>query len=117
MSAIANASPDHVLAKAVKNAAKQLGLSQSDLSTVIGKDRSAISRSGISIESKPGQLSALLIRCYRSLYALMGGDVANMQHFMNTPNHMLSATPAEAIKNVQGLVQVTEFLDAMRGRG
>ncbi|RCU51921.1 MULTISPECIES: MbcA/ParS/Xre antitoxin family protein [Corallincola] len=117
MSAIPHASPEHVLAKAVKNAAKQLGLSQSELSEVIGKDRSAISRNGIHIESKPGQLAALLIRCYRSLYALMGGDTANMRHFMQTENKLTHGIPAQQIRDVQGLVRVTEFLDAMRGRG
>ena len=105
-----------VLAKALLNAAKELGISQADLGRIIGKDRSSISRSGINPDSKPGELASLLIRCYRSLYVLVGGKVADMQHWMQTRNRHTDGVPLQQIHSVQGLARVVEYLDALRGK-
>ncbi|GLS26818.1 MbcA/ParS/Xre antitoxin family protein [Marinibactrum halimedae] len=104
-----------VLAKATLRAAKSLGLSQEELSTVIGRDRSSIHR-GLQPTSKPGELALLLIRCYRSLYVLVGGNDDNMKHWFTTSNHHLNGVPKELVTNVQGLSRVTEYLDAIRGK-
>jgi len=105
-----------VLAKAVVNAGKALGLSQERLGEIIGRDRTAFSR-GLDPASKAGELALLLIRCYRSLYALVGGEQAVMQHWVHTPNVDTGGVPAEQMRSVQGLVQVVEYLDALRGHG
>ncbi len=104
-----------VLAKAVINAGKGLGLTRDDIGLVIGRDRTAFSR-GIDPQSKSGELSLLLIRCYRSLFALVGGVKADMLHWMRTPNHHTHGTPVEQIKTVPGLMQVVQYLDAIRGK-
>jgi hypothetical protein len=104
-----------VLAKALINAGKALGLSQSMLGQVVGKDRTTLSR-GIDPHSKTGELALLLIRCYRSLYVLVGGKQADMKHWMHTTNLHTGGTPAEQIQSVQGLLRVVEYLDAMRGK-
>lgn len=105
-----------VLAKAVVNAGKALGLTQERLGEIIGRDRAAFSR-GLDPASKAGELALLLIRCYRSLYALVGGERAAMQHWLHTPNVDTGGVPAEQMRSVQGLVQVVEYLDALRGNG
>lgn len=105
-----------VLAEALANAGRQLGLSQADLGEVIGKDRTAISRGRINPDSKTGELALLLIRCYRALHALVGGDAGHMRHWMHTENRHTGGVPAQQIKRVQGLVAVLEYLDAMRGK-
>lgn len=105
-----------VLAEALLNAGKALGLTQSDLGVVIGKDRSAISRGRIEPDAKSGELALLLIRCYRALYVLVGGDPAAMRHWMHTENLHTGGLPATQIKTVQGLTRVLEYLDAMRGK-
>lgn len=104
-----------VLSKALGNAGKGLGLSKAALGSVIGKDRTSINR-GLDPNSKSGELALLLIRCYRSLFALVGGQQADMKHWMHTENLHTGGIPAEQIKTVQGLNRVVEYLDAMRGK-
>lgn len=107
--------PKETLRKALLNAGKALGLAQVDLGTVVGRDRSALHR-GLEPSSKPGELALLLIRAYRSLYVLVGGNPQDMRHWMHTENRHTGGVPAEQIKSVQGLVRVVEYLDAMRGK-
>ena len=108
-------SPRAVLSKALVNAGKALGVSQSDLGKVVGKDRTSIAR-GLDPRTKSGELALLLIRCYRSLYVLVGGKSEDMKHWMHTPNRHTGGVPAEQIKTVQGLARVLGYLDAMRGK-
>jgi transcriptional regulator with XRE-family HTH domain len=105
-----------VLAEALLNAGKALGMTQAELGQVIGKDRSAISRGRIEPDSKSGELALLLIRIYRALYVLVGGEPAQMQHWMRTENLHTGGLPLAQIKSVQGLARVLEYLDAMRGK-
>ncbi|MCF6776418.1 MbcA/ParS/Xre antitoxin family protein [Thiotrichales bacterium 19X7-9] len=105
-----------VLGKAVLNAAKKLGITQEQLELVVHRDRSSIYRSGVDPNSAEGQLSLYLIRCYRSLYALMGGDEMNIKHFMKTQNKITNAVPIQQIMSIDGLVNLVQFLDAMRGK-
>lgn len=105
-----------VLTKALLNVGTGLGLSRERLGEIVGRDRTAFSR-GLDPSSKAGELALLLIRCYRSLYALVGGDPAAMRHWMQTPNRDTGGVPAEQVRSVQGLVTVVEYLDAMRGHG
>lgn len=113
-----NASKDKamVLAKATLNAGRGLGLSQARIGRVVGKDRSTLSRSGVDPDSQSGQLALLLVRCYRSLYALMDGNEEQMKHWMHTPNRHTGGIPAEQVLSVAGLVHVCDYLDAIRGK-
>jgi hypothetical protein len=104
-----------VLTKALLNAGKGLGLSQTRIGEVIGKDRTSIHR-GLDPKSKAGELALLLIRCYRSLYVLVGGQPEDMKHWMQCENLHTHGVPAEQIKQVQGLTHVVDYLDAMRGK-
>ncbi|RPI12859.1 MAG: DUF2384 domain-containing protein [Lysobacterales bacterium] len=105
-----------VLATALVNAGKDLGLTQKDLADVVGRDRTALSRGGLDPASKPGELALLLIRAYRALYALTGGDREAMRHWFRTENRHTGGVPAQQVRQVQGLLQVVEYLDAIRGK-
>ncbi|MCF6298725.1 MAG: DUF2384 domain-containing protein [Thiomicrorhabdus sp.] len=109
-----------VLTKATINVAEQLGLSNTDLSSVLGVHRTVISKlkknPTLSPTSKEGELALILIRIARALYALTGGDKIWMQHFMRTPNTMTGGVPAEQIKTIQGLMEVLRFVDAIRSK-
>ena len=113
-------SENEVLSKALLNSKEHLGLTNSELGEIIGKDRTYFTRlrnnSVLEPDSKEGELALHVIRIYRSLYALEGGDFEAMEEWLNTPNKHLNATPKELLKTVQGLIQVTEYLDAMRGK-
>ncbi len=113
--ATASESLDRVLTKATLRAGKALGLSQAEIGAVVGRDRTSLRR-GIDPDSKPGELAALLIRVYRSLYALVGGDPEAMRHWMATENRHTGGVPREQIRTVTGLIRVLEYVDAIRGK-
>lgn len=104
------------LTKAFLNAGRALGLTQDDLGVVIGRDRTVFRRGGVDPTSKAGELALLLIRAYRSLYALVGGREVDLKHWMRTANRHTGGVPAEQVKSVAGLIHVVEYLDAMRGK-
>ena len=112
--------PATVLAKAVLNAAAQLGLKQAELAAVLGLHRTAISRlkqnGSLDPASKQGELALLLIRLARALFALTGGDKDWLLHFMRTSNKITGGIPAQQIETIQGLMTVLQFVDAMRGK-
>jgi len=56
------------------------------------------------------------VRVYRSLFAIAGGDKGFMQHWLSTENKALSGKPIELMFSILGLIQVNEYLDAMRGK-
>ncbi|MDQ8023518.1 MAG: MbcA/ParS/Xre antitoxin family protein [Moraxellaceae bacterium] len=118
MSALPQTLPDptQVLATALLNAGRELGLTQNELASIIGRERTVFARRGIDPATKAGELALLLIRAYRSLFVLVGGDNAQMKHWMHTPNLHTGGTPAEQVHSVQGLIRVVEYLDAMRGK-
>jgi len=103
------------LATALLNAGRSMGLSQTDIGKIIGKDRSSIGR-GIDPGSKAGELALILIRCYRSLYVLVGGKEEDIKHWMQTDNHHLGGIPSTRVLTATGLVHTLEYLDALRGK-
>lgn len=115
-----NPNPAAVLAKAVLNAADQLGLKQAELAAVLGIHRTAISRlkqnPALDPKSKQGELALLLIRVARALFALTGGDKDWIKHFMHNPNQATGGVPAKQMESIQGLMQVLNFVDALRGK-
>ena len=121
MSALLRESPaaDAVLAKAVLTAREHLAMTQQELAAIVGVERSAVSRwkqGGLRVDSKTGELALLLVRVYRALFALFGGNLEDMRHFLRTDNRHLNGVPLQLMEQVQGLVAVVEYLDAIRGK-
>jgi hypothetical protein len=108
--------PNHVLGKAVLRAAERMGLSRAELAEVIGRDRSSISRSGIDPASKSGELAKLLIRCYRSLAVMVDDNQPQIREWLSTSNTHTGGVPEQQLRTVSGLVSVSEYLDAIRGK-
>jgi hypothetical protein len=112
--------PAPVLAKAVLSAAGRLGLRNRQLAAIIGSSEASVSRlqhgRGLDPETKEGELALLFLRLYRSLDALVGGDDDKARRWLNSENTHLGGVPAERIHRVEGLVDVVQYLDAMRGR-
>lgn len=117
---VAFGDPARVVAKAVLSAADRLGLRNRHLAAVIGSSEASVSRlqhgRGLAPESKEGELALLFLRLYRSLDALVGGDDDKAHAWLFADNEHLAGVPAERIKTVEGLVDVVQYLDAMRGR-
>jgi hypothetical protein len=112
--------PGPVLAKAVLSAAARLGLRNRYLAMVLGSSEASISRlqtgRGLDPDTKEGELALLFLRLYRGLDALVGGDDDKARQWLHAENHHLAGVPAERIRSVEGLVNVVQYLDAMRGR-
>ena len=112
--------PEAVLATALLAAAERLGLRGRELAAVIGTSEATVSRlrfaRGLDPRSKEGELALLFLRAYRSLDALVGGDDAKARLWLRAENEHLDGIPAERILTVEGLVDVVQYLDAMRER-
>ena len=109
-----------VVARAVLNAAARLGLRNRHVAAVIGSSEASVSRlqtgRGLDPDTKEGELALLFLRLFRSLDALVGGDDDQARAWMHADNSHLRGVPAERIRTVEGLVDVVQYLDAMRGR-
>lgn len=104
-----------LLLQAVLRAADELELSRTALARVLGKDRSTLARTtGIDPTSKTGELALLLIRLYRSLSVLVGNDRKLLRHWFHTANRHTGGVPAELVQRTEGLVEIVQYLDAMR---
>ncbi|APD47021.1 MULTISPECIES: MbcA/ParS/Xre antitoxin family protein [unclassified Synechococcus] len=111
----ASLSDAQLLQQAVLRTADQLDLSRTDLARVLGKDRSTLTRAkGIDPASKTGELALLLIRLYRSLSVLVGNDREHLRHWFHTANRHTGGVPAEQVQRTEGLVEIAQYLDAMR---
>ena len=109
-----------VLAKAVLSAADRLGLRNKQLAAVIGSSEASVSRlqhgRGLDPDTKEGELALLFLRLYRGLDALVGGDDEKSRAWLHAENDHVRGVPAARIRTVEGLVDVVQYLDAMRGR-
>ena len=108
-----------VLAKATLSAAEQLGLNHADLAAVIGVSEATISRFNshartIDPSSKEGELALMLIRVFRSLDTLVGGDEGKRKAWMSSYNKALVGQPNQLIRKADGLVRTLAYLDGMR---
>lgn len=117
---LAAPAPRPVLTRAVRSAARRLGLLNRELAEVLGTSEASVSRlkSGRTIDpaSKEGELALLLLRLFRSLDALVGGDEAKARAWLRAENSHVGGVPADRIHRVEGLVDVVQYLDALRGR-
>lgn len=111
---------DKVLGKALLSAAEFLAISAEPLGHIIGRDRTSISRlkrnPSIDPNSKTGELSLLLIRVYRGLFAILGGNKAAMREWLRQNNKGLNGKPVDLIQTVTGLANTINYIDAMRGK-
>lgn len=108
-----------VLTKALLRAAGLLDIPPAALARILGISEASVSRlangtRSIAPDSKEGELALLLVRVYRSLDALVGGDNAQRQAWMHGANRALNGTPSELIRSAEGLVVVASYLDGMR---
>ena len=106
-----------VLSKAGFRAARALGLSQKALADTIGVSAATASRmkgGGYALSGKPFELATYLVRIYRSLDAIVGGDAEAMKSWMAAENSDLRGKPKSMIENSAGLINVMNYLDAQR---
>ena len=108
-----------VLTRSARRAAERLDLTQKDLAQIIGVSPATVSRlphRPLDPAAKEGELAILFVRMFRSLDALVGGNVDSARKWLHAENSHLSGVPSQLIQTVTGLVDVVEYLDAMRGK-
>ena len=108
-----------VLTRATLNAASRLGLSGRELAQALGVSEPTVSRMRkgtyvLEDGTKPFELGALIVRLFRSLDAIAGGDEDVARAWMRAENLALEARPADRISTIAGLIDVVQYLDARR---
>lgn len=107
-----------VLRKALQRAGEELGLTAQETAQAIGKSRTFFeqARAHSRIDLHTQRMIALVLRLHRSLSALVGDDTALMRHWINTANRHTGGVPREQLQDPEQLVELVQYLDAMRGR-
>lgn len=108
-----------VVTKAVMRAAERLEVPNRVLAAVLGVSQATVSRMGsgafqLDAGSKPYELAVLFLRLFRSLDAIVGGDVVVARTWLRNPNTAFGAAPITQIESVAGLVHVVAYLDDRR---
>ena len=109
--------PGRVVAKALFAAGRELGISQRELAGIVGVSEASVSRmrgGGYELSGKPLDLALYLIRVFRSLDAIAGGEVPVIRGWIKTQNTDLHGVPKELMTSPAGLVEVMNYLDAAR---
>jgi len=119
--AIPARSDKEIVTSALLDAGTYLGLTLGQLASVIGVSAASMknySRGAACLSNtKSVELALGLVRVYRSLYAIVGGNREQMQHWMQTANaHLQQKTPQDLVMTYEGLASVNNYLDGMRGR-
>jgi hypothetical protein len=96
-----------------------LGLSDATLAEAIGVGSATVSRCRngtvtLNPDRKPGQLARLLVRVFRALDPLVGGNDDDRKAWMRGHVAPLNGTPAQLILMPDGLVRTLAYLDGMR---
>ena len=110
-----------VVGKAVLRAADRLGLRNAALADILGLSEATMSRlkSGdyfLNRNSKAYELAILVIRLFRGLDAIVGGDTAALRSWMGTENKALHGQPISLIRTITGLSLAVQYVDARRAR-
>ena len=108
-----------VVTKGVMRAASRLELPNRVLAAVLGVSEATVSRMGagayqLDPGAKPFELAVLFLRLFRSLDAIVGGDVAVARAWLRNTNTAFGAPPITLIESVAGLVHVVAYLDDRR---
>ena len=109
------------LTKATLRAAQRLGVKNRVLAAVIGVSEATVSRMSksefmLAPETQAFELSAMFVRLFRALDAIVGGDESVAKAWLVNINSALGDTPINLIQSVSGLVNVVQYLDSRRAR-
>ncbi|MBB5192390.1 hypothetical protein HNQ50_003131 [Silvimonas terrae] len=111
-----------VVTRAVVRTAEKLDFRQSDLGRLLGLSGASVSRMvhgqyELNIHRPEWDVALALIRVYRSLSSILGGQEDLIRRWMHSPNTDLGGVPSDILRRgAGGLFQVGIYLDSMRGR-
>jgi len=111
-----------VLTQALTETANRLELGPTEIGKIVGVSQPTASRllKGeylLKESAKEWELSAHLVRLYRSLFSLVGSDDSLARGWLKSANKAFAGQePIALIKRIDGLIHVCEYLDAYRAR-
>jgi len=111
-----------VLTAAVAETARRLKLKTTELTAIIGVSQATASRllNGkyqLATTGKSWELGAHLVRLYRSLSSMVGGNDELAQAWLRSSNQAFGGrVPLDEIRSVEGLVHACDYVDAHRAR-
>lgn len=112
--------PEMVLTKAFVRMTEYYHWTGKEIHDLTGMSESTITRlhqgkKTLSPTTKEGEVAILLLRIYRSLNAMVGNHHEKARAWLTHDNTYFKQKPIEAMKTLPGLVQVLQYLDAIRG--
>ena len=113
---------EKVITKALVRTAERLDFRQSDLGRMLGLSGASVSRMvhgqyELNNHRPEWDTALALIRLYRSLSSILGGQEDLIRRWMHSPNTDLGGVPADIVRRgAGGLFQVGIYLDGIRGR-
>ena len=111
---------NEVITMAFMQAAHLLSLQPKEITQITGISLASWTRvchhkRMINVNSKEAEAILLFLRIYRSLDALFGGNNERSREWLRAYNYHLNGIPLVLLEKIEGLVQVTTYLDAMCG--
>lgn len=108
-----------VLTKALIRMVERFNLTRQELSSILGISESSLSRLFskrlfIDPSSKEGQLTLLLLRLYRNLDLLFGGNSEQCCLWLRNENKHLNGIPIQLAQSIEGLVLIVQYLEAIQ---
>lgn len=108
-----------LVTRAVLRAAARLEVSNKELARILGLSEATVSRMNagayrLAAGQKPFELALLLVRLYRSLDSVVGGDAAVAKTWLRAENGALGGVPLARIMTIAGLAETIAYLDARR---
>lgn len=112
---------ERIVTAALCKAVLKLKFTQTELAEILGVSKSTASRimKGAHIlkeDQKDYEIAVILLRIFRSLDAITGGEDRINVDWMRNENMALSGVPAALVKNLTGLMNVVTYLDAQRAK-
>jgi len=109
------------VADAVRRAADILEISDVVLGRILGLAPATVSRlKGGTFtpepDTKPFELALLMIRLFRGLNSITGGDDTASRSWLRSENLTLRGVPLELVQSIQGLVNTVSYVDSQRAR-
>lgn len=99
-------------------AAQQLGLKPEQFVRILHLECVDMDLSDSSLmldpNSKQVEIALILIRIYRAVYSLNGGDIKWMHHFLNSPNLLTGGIPMEQLESMSGLLSVLNTVESLQ---
>jgi hypothetical protein len=111
--------PSTLVTNGVLSAAKDLGLTGATLAQITGLSTATVSRLNrgswlLQENTKPYEISLVLIQIHHALKALMGDNLKRMKAWLHARNEELGQAPMALLGRLQGLFRVLSYLERLR---